>query len=243
MHFARSYCAILACVATLVLAGSAAGIASTTITFESNQLATPPAADNYSNSFSAANGGSDTVNGITFDDNFLVVGSNYSLGLGGTDPYAIPIGQYAIVNSTDLSTVGMDGLVITTNQTLQSAYFGQNDYGNGSFGADQVTVTAFGASGDLASAMLDLTSPTLSLLDTSSIFNPFAGQITGYRINREVSPDYATLGQGGGNYIADNFTFTPSPSAVPEPGSLAIFGVFGLLTGYSLVVVRRRQIA
>ncbi len=234
MNHAR-YLRLLAQLALFLATCSACGRARAdivTVDFES--LASPPGVGAASSSFGAANGGSDVVDGIAFDDNFLVFEKSYSAALGGNDPFGNPNGSYAITNGdgnggTGAFPPGLDSLMISTPFVLTSAYFAANDYGNGSFGADQVTVTAFGAGGDLASASLALDDAlgnpitTLTKLDTSG-FAAFAGQITGYRIDREVTSDFDAFGAGG-NYVADDFTFVRS---VPEPASIALLAIGSL---------------
>jgi hypothetical protein len=179
--------------------------------------------------------------------------NTYTNGVGGTDLYGPTDGSLALTNTDGDGTAdtgpgdqGLDGLTFTTHATLQGASFAANDYGNGSFGADQVTVTAFDNSGDLASVSLSLVDGqgdplnTLTFMNTSTAFDPFAGLITGYRINRDVSSDYGAF-DAGGNYVADDFTFQVPPQA-PEPSpALAIF--IGAVAVFGRTVLRRRSIA
>jgi len=218
-----------------------------------------PNTTDISNTFADAYPG-DNYNGVIFDDSFSVFRNTYQNTTSiGPDLYGPTNGNLALTNTdgggtanTGPGSPGLDALNITTNQTLESVYFAPNDYGNGSFGADQVTVTAFNGSGDLASASLSLVDGLgnplsgLTLLDTSSFFDPFAGNITGYRINRQVASeptsDYLDLG-GGGNYIADDFTFQSAPTGVqptPEPSPAVGVGV-GLLGIAALCGASRRR--
>jgi hypothetical protein len=190
-----------------------------------------------STSFADANGGSSTFNGVTFDSRSRVIGDEYRIGGPAPNPpMGVPhSGQYFLNNGNTDNT----GLLITTSNVLTQAWFGRNEYYGYIGGASQVTVTALGASGDLASVSLvlpdtfpytgNLAPPNDGIgnglpdpmvqMDTSS-FLGLSG-ITGYRIDRVATDPSA------GDWVADDFTFA-SPAAIPEPSTYALFGV-GLL--------------
>jgi hypothetical protein len=233
-HIRRLVPVILGGIAALALL-SPASASTFTIGFE-DATGIPndpgPSTNNASNTFADAYGGSDTVDGVTFDDNFVVFRSSYTNGVGGTDLYGATDGSFALTNTaggadadTGPGEQGLNGLTFTTHGTLTSFDTAANDYGNGSFGADSLTITAFGKSGDLASVTQSLVNgagdPITSLISvsTGSAFDPFAGLITGYRVDRDVSPQYAPF-DAGGNYILDDLTFS-TPPAAPEPSPVA----------------------
>jgi hypothetical protein len=208
-----------------------------------NQAA-PNNFQNASNTFKDAYGGTDTVEGVTFSDSFVVFRNTYTNDVGGSDLFGATDGTFALANTDgngDAGTgpfpAGLDGLMLTTNDVLTGAYFGIVDYGNGSYGSDQVTVTAVGTGGDLGSVTLNLDTsgaPTLTKMDTSA-FLTYSGQITGYRINRDIAPEF--VGFGGGDYVADDFTFV---APAPEPSSAAGL-IIGLLTLIAWVIAGRRS--
>lgn len=194
---------------TLLCAAHPAG-AQNTIDFE--HLTSLPATSAVSSTFAAANSGSNTFGGVTFDTRFLVFGLNYSAHQGGANLYGTPGGNYALTNGdgsggTGPYPAGLSGLTVSTSRLLTSLSLAQNDYGTGSFGSDKVTITSFGAGGDLDTVSLGLGSGNLSTLSTGNAFLPHASQITGYRFDAQLAPDYATLGAGGGHYVADNLAF------------------------------------
>ena len=195
-----------------------------------------------SQSLSDANGGSSTINGVTFASNFSVVGDEYRVGGAAPNPaFGVPhSGNYFVTNGNTPN----DDLIITTTSILTEAWFGHIEYYGYGGGATSVTVTAFGASGDLGFETIslpdtfpytgNLPSPNDGIgnglpdpmvkLDTIS-FLALSG-ITGYRISRFDSQPL------NGNWAADDFTFV-TVSAVPEPSSLVAFGIGLIALGYS----------
>lgn len=198
-------------------------------------------------SLADANGGSSTIDGVTFASNFGVAGSEYRVGGAAPNPtFGIPhSGDYFLING---NTPNND-LLISTTSVLLEAWFGRVEYYGYGGGAISVTVTAFGAGGDLGSESINLpdTNPytgnlpapndgigngladPMVRLDTSS-FLSLVG-ITGYRISR-VDPEPLN-----GNWAADDFTFSTT-SAVPEPSTLTGFGIGLVALGY----YRRRSL-
>ena len=166
-----------------------------------------------------------------------MIGDEYRIGGPAPNPaMGVPhSGHYFLNNGNDPN----DDLIITTPNVLTRAWFGRNEYYGYGGGASEVTVTAFGSSGNLGSVTLvlpdtfpntgNLPPPNDSIgnglpdpmvqMNTSS-FLSLAG-ITGYRISR-----LETASQTG-DWVADDFTFA-SPAAIPEPSSFALMGV-GLL--------------
>jgi len=168
-------------------------------------------------SLAGANNGSLDYQGVSWDARFSVVGDQYKVNPNTDFPpnpnFGIPHSGHYFVTNQD----GNTGLLITTNQILTGAWFGRNEYYGYGAGADQITLVALSAAGDLASVVFDLPEnhpgepEPLSFVDTSS----FAGLtgITGYRIDRRM------LGELSGHWVADDFSFTP----VPLPPALGLF--------------------
>lgn len=185
-----------------------------------------------------ANGGANTVyEGVTWDDRLSVFGDQYKVGGGPTDPYyGVPhSGNYALTNAA-----GTDGILITTDKILTSAWFGQNEFYGFGAGADQVTISALSGSTVLSSLVFNLPDNNpglpepLSLFDTSSFLS--LGGVTGYRIDRNA------LGSFGGNWVADDFTFTPATVVVPEPGTAAlVLPVLGMVGAVGFTLRRRKK--
>ena len=192
-----------------------------TITFD--DLPALPAVDGAA-ALTDANGGSPTIAGVTFVGGVSVIGDAYRVDIVTPGPtFGIPhSGHFFITNHS-----GTDNIQLLTTQTLLGAWFGQNEYYGFGGGADQVTVTAFGSGGDLASVVLDLPNnfpglpEPLSFMDTIA-FAGLAG-ITGYRIDRHEIVELT------GNWVADDFVFLSS--AVPEPGSWLLAAVAAALLG------------
>lgn len=198
-------------------------LAQEVVTFE--DLASPPPADGATGLF-FANGDSDVYRSMTWTG-FSVVGNQYRVDPPSGPLFGLPnSGTYFITNQD-----GLDGVTIATSRRLLGAWFGQNEYYGFGAGADQVTVTAFGASGDLGSASFDLPDDNtgqpepLAFFDTSGAFGSLTG-ITGYRIDRRE------LGTDSGHWVADDFTF----EAVPEPVGLVV-----ALAGLPWLIRRRRS--
>jgi hypothetical protein len=197
-------------------AESQAGI----ITFD--DLPSPPATDSLTGLFFANNSRA-LYQGVTWDSRVDVVGDAYRVDTGTPGPlFGIPhSGHFFITNGG----VDNDGIVLTTDQILRGAWFGQNQYYGFGSGADQVTINALRGTTVLASVVFDLPPPAvpgqpglMGFADTSR-FASLTG-ITGYRIDRHE------LGSQTGNWVADDFSF--APASVPEPSSLGL-SVLGLL--------------
>jgi len=110
---------------------------------------TSPSTSDVSNTFGDAYPG-DTVDGVLFSDDFSVYSTDYTNDVADqTDLYGPTDGNYAITNTagggdadTGPGDAGISGLTFTTPDVLQSVSFSSVDYGNGSTGADGVTVVA-----------------------------------------------------------------------------------------------------
>jgi hypothetical protein len=208
----------LGCFLCMVFAAeSQAGL----ITFD--DLPSPPATDSATGLF-FANDNSSLYGGVTWDSRVNVVGDAYRV-----DP-ATPGPLFGIPHSGDffITSGGQenDGILLTTDQILLGAWFGQNQYFGFGSGSDQVTINALSGATVLASVVFNLPAPSvdgrpglMGFADTSG-FASLAG-ITGYRIDRHE------LGAETGNWVADDFTFAPA-SVVPEPSSFGL-SVLGLL--------------
>ncbi|MCW5942735.1 MAG: PEP-CTERM sorting domain-containing protein [Fimbriimonadaceae bacterium] len=200
----------LAFAAVFTVAVSA--IAQEVVTFE--DLASPPPLDGATGLF-FANGDSNVYRGMAWTG-FTVVGNQYRVDPPSGPLFGLPNSGSYFVSNQD----GLNGVTIATSRRLLGAWFGQNEYYGFGAGADQVTVTAFGASGDLGSASFDLPDNTagqpepLAFFDTSAAFGSLSG-IAGYRIDRRE------LGTDSGHWVGDDFTF----EAVPEPATLAMVGL------------------
>jgi hypothetical protein len=197
----------------------------------------PPATDSATGLF-FANNNSALYEGITWDPRLTVVGDAYRVDTATPGPlFGIPhSGHFFITNGGEAN----DGILLTTDQILLGAWFGQNQYYGFGSGADQVTIHALRGATVLASVVFDLPAPSVAgqpglmgFVDTS-IFARLTG-ITGYRIDRHE------LGSQTGTWVADDFSF--APAGVPEPSSLAL-SILGLLAvggKFLMNAIRRRN--
>jgi hypothetical protein len=243
--------ALLLCTGLAVLP-LAASASSTTLTFDN--LPTEQGLASDANPLSTANGGSSTISGVTFNStnndngdgtfnlvNWEVINNSYMAPFSTDDFGQSHSGDYYLAGNTysgsDAFGNVFSGLTLSTHQNLQSLYVGADDNGFGSNDAGSLTITAFGASGDLASVTTSLTNPGLSFLDTSTQFGNLSG-VTGYLFTTDSISLYQTQGQG--YTLADDLTF--NSSAVPEASTTVSFG---LLLGLGGVVIakKRRQAA
>ena len=192
-----------------------------------------------------ANGGSRTLSGVTFNaaanSDWEIVGSQYKAPSSSDFFAASHSGDYALagnafVGTDDLGQV-YEGLTLSTNKLLQSLYVGFDNNGGGSNDADTLTLTAFGAGGDLASETLTLAGPALVKTDTSGLFGSLLG-VTGYRFETTAA-DLLNAGFGRAYVIADDLNFgAPIPEASPA-ASLGLLLLLGL--GGVLVAGRRKK--
>lgn len=195
-----------------------------------------------------ANSGSPTISGITFNaatySDWEIVGNSYVPypSFSPNDFAQTNSGTYTLAGNAysgqDSSGTIYTGLTISTNQILKNLYVGFDDNGGGSNDADSLTVTAFGASGDLAAQSVPLTSTTLALVDTSSVFGSLSG-VTGYRFETTAA-DLVNAGFGRAYVIADDLTFG---APIPEASSALTLGLCLVLGGGILLVRRTRKTA
>lgn len=178
-----------------------------TITFEN--LPNPPARDSVRLLSTANNtGGGSTLQGVTFDAAFTVMGDEYVelwQNNGGLNPWFTPhSGHYAVYNAN-----GADGLTLTTDKVLLGAWFARPDFGAGVGGATSITVRALGGAVELASMTMPLSVGQMTWLDTRS-FGNLTG-ITGYRIHRGASGEGP---YGGTHYVMDDLVFAAAQPPV-----------------------------
>lgn len=203
----------------LALAGFAlASQAANVATFD--DLALPPAL-NSGTGLQFTNGSNSLAyKGATWDAGFSVFGNQYRVDSPGGPLFGIPhSGNYFVTNQD-----GRTGITITTSQVLTGAWFGRNQYyGFSEGGADQISIYAMSGAVALGSVVFDLPeshpglAEPLSFVDTGA-FSGLVG-ITGYRIDRRE------LGTQSGHWVADDFQFVDARQTVPEPGTLALFGL------------------
>jgi hypothetical protein len=214
----------LGCCVMGLAAESRAGL----ITFD--DLPSLPATDSTTGLF-FANNNSALYQGVTWDSRVTVVGDAYRVDTVTPGPlFGIPhSGHYFITNGGESN----DGILLTTDQILQGAWFGQNQYYGFGSGADQVTINALSGATMLASVVFDLPAPSIAgqpgltgFADTS-VFANLTG-ITGYRIDRHE------LGAETGNWLADDFSF--ASASVPEPSSLVLSTLGALALGGRLLM-------
>ena len=212
-----------------------------TLTFDA--LPTPPGAAG-AGLFVTANGGSRTLSGVTFNaaanSDWEIVGSQYKAP-SSADFFAVPhSGVYALAGNAFAGTDDLgqtySGLTVSTDKLLQSLYVGFDDNGGGSNDADTLTLTAFGAGGDLAMTTVNLSGPALSLLDTSALFGSLSG-VTGYRFVTTAA-DPLNAGFGRAYVIADDLKFG---AAVPEASPALALGLLLVLGGGAMAAKRRRK--
>ena len=105
-------------------------------------------------SIADANGGSNTIQGVTFAANFRVAGDQYRIGGAPPNPsFGVPHSGHYFLNNGNTPN---DDLVISAASVLTEAWFGRNEYYGYGGGASAVTVTALRGSLDLGSITLDL---------------------------------------------------------------------------------------
>ncbi|MCT0224789.1 Ig-like domain-containing protein, partial [Synechococcus sp. CS-1328] len=156
------------------------------------------------------NGGSSVIDGVGFDPRIRVVGNDYRVAAPDGPVYGIPHGGQYFISNAEAET---DDILLSTSRVLVESWFGRNEFYGFGGGASAITITAFGASGDLASVSVDLpdTFPGLAdptvMVDSRS-FLDFAGEILGYRINR------VAIGAFGGQWVADDLRFVDAADVV-----------------------------
>ena len=183
----------------------------------------------------AANGGIRTISGVTFDSaansDWEIIGNQYQAP-ASTDFFAAShSGDYALAGNAysgaDAFGTAYTGLTLSTNKLLTHLFVGFDDNGGGSNDANALTLTAFGAGGDLASETVILDGPALALLDTSGVFGSLQG-VTGYRFETTAA-DPLNAAFGRAYVIADDLTFaTPVPEATSVVSLSLLLGAGGL---------------
>jgi hypothetical protein len=219
------------------LAGAAGPAAAQTLTFDG--LPAPPGAAGDA-PLPDANGGSRTLDGVTFNANAVagtdweVIGRDYHAPLS-SDPFLqTHSGLYALAGNAFEGGDGAGGLTLTTTGALTGLWVSADDNGLGSYDAQSVTITALGASGALAALTIPLDSTTPIFEDAAATFGGLSG-IQGYRFTAAASNAlYAAAGQA--YVVADDLTFAP----VPEGSSAWPLGLGLLLLGAPLRRARRR---
>jgi len=173
-------------------------------------------------------------------------------------------GQFNTIYGSPITRSGFDiGNPIGQEQhfhEITSTQFGLPNNGTGVLLNDrdtQIFVVPNGGAGfslfslvsvDVASALGN--SPANDLLITGFLNNVPTGSILVSPLgNGYTTVNGASLGivdrlvfdgqGGGGGFVLDNLTLNNAPAAVPEPASLALFGLAGLTAGY--VGWRRRK--
>ncbi len=209
--------------ASLLCAALATSSAYAAVTASFDDLAFPPARNGVTGLQYTNASNSLIYQGVLWDAQFSVVGDEYRVSQSGPLFGLAHSGHYFVTNHG-----GQNGMMISTDKVLTSAWFGRNQYyGYSEGGADQITIHALHGSNVLASVVFDLPEShpgqpePLSLVDTSS-FASLHG-ITGYRIDRR------DMGVYSGHWVADDFRFQ-EVSSVPEPSTWAMMGLglFGL---------------
>jgi hypothetical protein len=186
---------------------------------------------NASGSLFEANGNSQVLGGVTWDNRIRLTGRENRTGGDLSNPLSgIPhVGDFFITNEA-YPDAG-NGITLQTTQLLEGAWFSQVEYYGFGHPAMTVTIQALGGTDVLGSASVTLpanpgSAPLpMEFLDTST-FSAFTG-ITGYRINQDP------LDAGSRYWSADEFQF----AAVPEPQSV---GIAAVALAAVAVMARRR---
>lgn len=208
---------------------AAAAPAPATVLADFEALASPPAIGDGTG-FDFANSGSLDYAGVRWDARLYVVGDAYRVDTATPGPlFGLPHSGRFFINNHN----GADGILLETPQVLTGAWFARNEYYGFGGGADQVTITALGAGGDLLSLSLDLPEllaglPEVPVFFDTSGFLALSG-ISGYRIDRRET------GPFNADWVADDFTFEAAATAIPAPPVLALLGLG------SLGLLRRRR--
>jgi hypothetical protein len=223
------------CLGCCLCIGFASGSRAGIITFD--DLSSPPATNSLTGLF-FANNNSALYQGVTWDSRVDVVGDAYRVDTATPGPlFGIPhSGHFFITNGGQAN----DGILLTTNQVLRGAWFGQNQYYGFGSGADRVTINALSGATVLASVVFNLPAPLVAgqpgpmgFADTSAFAN-LTG-ITGYRIDRhEVAPQT-------GNWVADDFSFATAGVPEPSPLELSVPFLLALLGKLRMNAVRRHN--
>jgi hypothetical protein len=227
MHLFRT---ALICVGLFPAAWTISGTASAgIITFDN--LPDLPAL-NGAASFSVANGGSNTLSGVTFPTTFAISGNQNTLPSGGQFPFLTPhSGHYA--------AYGFQNTAIQTNQVLESVYLGTTSFSKIGDGVTGLTIEALNnASSVLGFVTVTNLAQTEVFVDTRS-FNSLSG-ITSYLFRPDsygqLNPDGSAF---NARFSADDFNFNPAPTtAAPQPSGFVLF-VLGLAC---IPLIRRWQI-
>ncbi|HMX54279.1 hypothetical protein [Plasticicumulans sp.] len=209
-------------VLTMFAALAAAGPVAAGVLADFEGLATPPPVDGATG-FEFANGGSLDYAGVRWDDRIQVVGDAYRVDTATPGPlFGLPHSGSFFINNHN----GADGILLETTQVLTGAWFARNEYYGFGGGADQVSITALGAGGDLLTLSLDLPELLAGLPEQPGFFDTSAflalSGITGYRIDRRETGPFSA------DWVADDFTFEAAVTAIPAPSVLALFGLGGL---------------
>ena len=206
------------------------------VTFD--DLPNLPALDGAANLFDA-NNSSFQYGGVTWGDNFVIVGDQTRIDTGTPGPlFGIPeSGHYFLTNASAGAINGLDALTITTPQVLTGSWWGKNEYYGFGGGADSITIKALQGGTVLQALSFNLPAPAVpgqpsapQFFDTSA-FAALSG-ITGYEIDRTPRAGSPTAA----NWVADDFTFVNAVQAVPEPGSATLLGL-----GLAAAAIARRR--
>ncbi len=188
---------------------------------------------NSGGSLFEANGNSQVLGGVTWDNRIRVTGRENRTGGDLSNPLSgIPHGGDFFITNEAYPDAG-NGITLQTTQLLEGAWFSQVEYYGFGNTAMTITIQALGGVEVLGSASLTLPANPgpaalpMQFLNTSA-FSAFTG-ITGYRINQDP------LDAGSRYWSADDFQF----AAVPEPQSVGIAAVS--LAAVAVMARRRRS--
>ncbi len=163
----------------------------------------------YSGDFDTPNVTFSTNGNFSFLDDGNWIGSNSQVGYFNDD-------GGATVSFTLTADAGFE---VTLNSFLSTYY---QSYGDGVL--DNVTIT--GGTSPLTFTNTDLTT-------NGFLFSP------NYTAQSIVVTLFDADGNSSGNFGLDNISFSQSPSAVPEPSTLAMLSLMSV--AISLVVLKRRR--